>query len=83
MAFLLSLLGVILLAVSLAGDITRLGDYETRAPRAWEQFDPELANNVRSYDALLEHAALTAGQPLENLPPEEAMAVLFTVVSER
>ncbi len=81
--FSLSVLGVILLGASFAGDITNLGDYEARAPRAWERFNPELASEARSYDALLQHAVDTAGQPLEELPPQDAMDALYLTVTER
>lgn len=81
--FLLSLLGVVLLGTSLAGDVTSLGDYEARAPRAWEQFDLNLAEDARTYDALLQRATLSAGQPLEALSPEQTMDALYKTVTER
>lgn len=75
--------GMILLILSVAGEVTSLGDFEARAPRAWERFDPALAQRARSYDALLEHAARTAGQPLTDLPPDAAMQALYLTVADR
>ena len=79
----LSVLGLLLLSVSLLGDFTALGHYESRGPRPWEQFNLELVTRTPDYDSLVAEAEKRAGGRLQKLPPGEAMELLYVMVIER
>jgi hypothetical protein len=79
----LSILGLLLLLVTLLGDSTSLGNYESRGPRKWEKFDPELVARTPDYDALISEVEKRAGGSLQRVPPDELMGLLFTVIVER
>lgn len=42
----LIILGIVGLCVSFFGELTGLGDYESAAPRSWEQFGPQLVKET-------------------------------------
>jgi len=80
---LLVLAGAFLLAVSLIGDRTGAGRYVNLPPRSWERFDLVLASRTPDLESLYRAARDRAGRNLREMPPQEAMDLLYEVVSDR
>jgi hypothetical protein len=79
----LVLAGAILLAVSLTGDLTVAGRYVNLPPRSWERFDPALASRTPDLESLYRAAQGRANRDLREMPPREAMDLLYGMVSDR
>lgn len=79
----LVLAGAFLLAVSLVGDRTGAGRYVNLPPRSWERYDPALASGTPDLESLYRAAQARAGRNLRDMPPREAMDLLYGVVSDR
>jgi len=79
----LVLAGAILLAVSLAGDLTVAGRYVNLPPRSWERFDPALASRTSDLESMYQAAQGRASRNLREMPPQETMDLLYGVVSDR
>jgi hypothetical protein len=79
----LILAGAFLLAVSLVGDLTDAGRYVNLPPRSWERFDPALASRTPDLESLYLAAQARATRNLREMPPREAMDLLYGVVSDR
>ncbi len=45
-----------LVAISLLGELTALGDYDNREPRSWETFDRALVARTPTYESLIAEA---------------------------
>lgn len=71
------------LAVSLIGDRTDAGRYVNLPPRSWERFDSALAFGTPDLESLYRAAQARASRDLRDMPPREAMDLLFGVVSDR
>jgi hypothetical protein len=80
---LLILAGAFLLAVSLIGDRTAAGRYVNLPPRSWERFDPAIASRTPGLESLYREAQGRANRNLREMPPHEAMDLLYWVVSDR
>lgn len=79
----LALAGAFLLAVSLIGDRTVAGRYINLPPRSWERFDLPLASRTPDLESLYRAAQGRANRSLREMPPQEAMDLLYEVVSDR
>jgi len=79
----LILAGAFFLAVSLVGDRTGAGRYVNLPPRSWERFDPALASGTPDLESLYRAAQARASRNLRDMPPREAMDLLYGVVSDR
>ncbi len=75
--------GLLLLVVTLLGEFTSLGHYESREPRYWERFDPALVERTPDYDALVQEVRNRAVGEFDQLPPVEKMEILYAVVADR
>ena len=79
----LVLVVAILLAVSIFGDWTVAGRYVNLPPRSWERFDPSLAFRTPDLESLYRAAQGRASRNLREMVPQEAMDLLWVVVSDR
>lgn len=75
--------GGLLIVITALGHWSGLGGYQNFPPRSWESFDPELVQNSPDLDSLFRAANERAHRPLEELPPGEAMKVLYETVIAR
>ncbi|ROO32505.1 hypothetical protein [Salinisphaera orenii] len=75
-------IGTVLIALSLLGDFTPLGQYSNDAPRSWESFDPEKVTRERSL-AALRHDARTRLDDFESATSEAQMLALFETTTTR
>jgi hypothetical protein len=80
---LLIVLGVSLLGLAVAGRWTSMGRYTNIPPRTWERFDPALADSTPDLESLYRAAQRRAPRPLRDMPPPEAMEVLYETVADR
>lgn len=79
----LVLSGAFLLAVSLFGYRTDAGRYVNLPPRSWERFDPALAPRTPDLESLYREAQGRGSRNLREMPPQEAMDILYGVASDR
>jgi len=79
----LVLAGAFLLAVSLIGDRTVAGRYVNLPPRSWEHFDPTLASRTPDLESLYRAAQGRVSRDLLEMPPQEAMDILYGTVADR
>lgn len=77
------LAGFGLLLVAALGHWSSLGDYASRPARAWERFDRGLVDRTPNLADLYGAAEKLSDGKLRNLPPRQAMSVLFDTVSAR
>jgi len=70
---------VALLGISVTGDFTPLGNYESLRPRAWESFDPELASRTRTMESFIAEARRRAKEPDD----AQLMQALYDVTKDR
>jgi hypothetical protein len=82
-AFALLLAGTILFVIAGLGEWAGVGVETDPDVRSWERFDPDLAARTRSLDALYEAAQSRAEGDLRQMPPAQAMEVLFDTVNAR
>lgn len=75
--------GIVLLAVSFAGNFTSAGRYVNLPPRPGERFDPALVPGTPDLPSLYRAAQLRAGGNLRDLPPARAMEILYETVADR
>ena len=74
--------GVFLLGVSLIGEITTLGSYESGEPNSGEQFDESLVDSIRSVDELIAFSLEISGDS-QILNSEQKMILLYESVIDR
>ena len=74
------LAGATLLALSLLGEFTELGDYGSVPARAWELFDGNLSERTPSYASLLKAATANSHGSTD---PAKLMQSMFDLVSLR
>jgi len=88
----LLVLGAFGLVISLLGEFTSLGKYESALPRSWEQFDPQLvietpdlASLHRKVNALTNKPTNQQTNKLTNQPitEQEKMLIIYDVVIRR
>lgn len=79
----LLLVGAGLLTIAALGHWTGLGDYVSRPARSWELFDRTLVERTPTIEALYQAAEQKNGGNLGDLPPQEALQVLFETASAR
>ncbi len=79
----LVLSGIVLLTVSLLGDLTSAGRYVSLPRRSWERFDPALASRTPDLAALFRSAQERAGGRLGEIPHSQAMEILYGTVADR
>lgn len=79
----LLLVGAGLLTIAALGHWTGLGDYVSQPARSWELFDRTLVERTPTIEALYQAAEQKHGGNLSDLPPQEALQVLFETASAR
>lgn len=75
--------GACLLSLTILGRWTGLGRYESFPARSWERFDPALAEATHDLDSLYRAAEARATGPLRDMPPGEAMRIIYETVADR
>lgn len=77
-------LGACLLTVAVLGHITKLGNYDSAPARAWEKFNPSLAEEIRDWSALraAAHSRIPANAMMIPVGAE-VMIPLYELVTER
>ena len=79
----LLLVGGGLLLVAALGEWGGAGSFASSPIRSGERFDPALPTQTRSVEALYRAAEARVAGGLHELPPDEAMQVLFDIVADR
>lgn len=75
--------GIMLLLITIFGRWTNIGGYQNSSPRSWERFDQKLVNRTSTFQSLRLEAMARAQNLLTELPPDEVMEILYSVVVDR